>query len=301
MQQLTICELIQLFDVYNLGRGKRPATCHWHVSALKQFADFAGEQLLAGEITELVADRYRADLVKRGLAVESVNTYLRSLKALLRWAYRKHYLESPITVELMLTDPPEVKESFDPDEFQLLLEACEKEATHIGRLRAKAIIMLLYSSGMRASELIQARWNNIREQNGVHVLNIKAAKRGKMRTVPLANSVWAAISAYRKALEAEGFSPVCLFASQRNHNDPLTVSGLRQLCDRLENRSGIHANPHMYRRAFASWWLNEGKGDIETLMKIGGWQDRETVFSHYAALKTETLVQAHSRYSPLTR
>jgi hypothetical protein len=82
------------------------------------------------------------------------------------------------------------------------------------------------------------------------------------------------------------------FVSCRNlsNPEPLTISGLRDIFNRLEKECGIHCNPHKFRRSFATTWLdNSGGEDIEILMIVGGWEDFKTVKEHYAHIKTTLL------------
>jgi integrase len=79
----------------------------------------------------------------------------------------------------------------------------------------------------------------------------------------------------------------------------LSVNGLQQLCIRLEQKSGVHCNPHKFRRFFATWWINQTDANIDVLMEIGGWQSREVLYSHYASYQTAKLVNEHRLCSPL--
>ena len=298
---MTIVELVKLYDDYNFSVGKRPATRRWHVSALRLFVNFAGAGRPLEEITTVLVDNYRLDLMRRSLAVESVNTYLRSLAACLAWSSRRGYLVAAVEVERVQVAPQRPKAVFSSQEFEQLLASTAGEKNTELRRRARAILYLLYDTGLRASEVTQCKIGDITPENGVKILTVAGAKTGRLRSVPLSGLTWQAIEDYRRDLPAGASGPAGpLFLSSRDPDSPLTVSGLRTLCKRLADRAGLHANPHKFRRAFATFWLNQGAGDLETLMQIGGWQDRETVLRHYATISTDTLIRAHSRYSPLS-
>lgn len=300
---MTLNELIRRFDSYNKSVKKSVATCKWHVTALKQFIDFTGGNFPAGEISEQLIDDYRAALVARGISEQSINTYLRSLKALLRWAYRKKLLPALISVEMIRTEPLEPKSVLSLSELNRLLDAANGESTELLRQRARAAVLLLADTGLRASELCRLTWESLAVQtfgdSAVSVLAVKSAKRGKIRQVPLSPLASGALAELRRA--AGGPVDGYIFASARNRLQPLTVSGLRRKLTRLERRCGVRANPHKFRRTFATYWLNQDESEIEKLMQIGGWRDRETIFVHYARYQVATLIEAHKKHSPLSK
>ena len=122
--------------------------------------------------------------------------------------------------------------------------------TKSGR-RDKAILELLYSSGLRASELCNL---NISDCSG-HQVTVKQGKRGKTRTIPITSSAYKAIAQYIQ--EDRGLQPGALFQ---------TIMGKRLrrqlLCKMVSNygkKAGIESiTTHTLRHACATHLLDQG-------------------------------------------
>jgi integrase len=310
---ITVDEAFDHFEEWMISKNYPIATIRGHQNSLKIFRSFFGPETPLAKINEREIDRYRSALVKRKLSPRTVNTYLGHAKNLFAWAVKKKYLVAAPEVEFAeIEKHPRPKPGLLLEEFYALLEACQHESTKLMRLRAEAIVRMLFDTGLRASELCNARWADIEEDEVdgeiAHVLIVQGAKGGGERIANLSPVVWEAINAYRNEMarphgrgrQQRGFSPETIFVSHKGNKGvgkPLTTSGLRRICDRLERYSEIHANPHKFRRGWAIYWLNNEHGDrdIETLMQIGGWKDRETILRHYAHIEKKTLIRAHRR------
>ena len=318
----TLGELISRFEGYNQSMGLAVATRKGYKRALKVFTDWAGLDTALTEIDECLIDEYREYLILRGdLSRQSIRTYLRSLKVLLRFAEKKHHLAECPLVELPGVGSQVPKASLSQTELAELLEATEGEQMELLRKRARAIVVTLYGTGMRVSELCQARYSMIEtlEVDGevAHVLLIESAKRGGERPIILSGSVWSAIKSYRDALlllpnNAKAVEDLdTLFATRSGQ--ALQVEGVQRLISRLVVRCNeqrrslaggneielLAASPHSFRRSFAVEWLNQSEGrELDVLQEVGGWSDIETVKRHYARYKLETLIRASRRNAP---
>jgi len=329
---LSIGGLIERYQSYNESVGKAPATLARYRYSLTHFETFTGSDFLAELLDEAVLDDYRLYLVRRDISLHTVNSYLRDLRACLNWAARRRLIAHPPVIEFVRHDPLAAKTTFLPDEFSSLVKASEGESTLLLRLRARAILYTLFDTGLRASELCRARFTDVRseEVDGLvgRVLLVQGAKRGGPRNLPLHDTTWAAIEEYRAELlkphgrgfKKRGNDPTWLFVSSRSLSEPLSVSGLRRMCERLvgyaatiQTTSGedgnsmrgdkppLHANPHKFRHSFVSGWVNHTGGEeIEPLLKIAGWRDRRMleVYAHY---ETTTIMRSARRNSPLNR
>lgn len=311
LSPVMVSELIQSYHDYNESRNLRPRTLLWYREALRQFETFVGSDTPASNITTRTIDSYRLALKRRGLAVESINNYLRAVQGLVTWAADREYLPRRPKVEFAKKDVMPPKPAITPEDFEKLMEAANQETPLLLQLRARAILSLLFDCGMRASELCAARWADIShiEIDGrpAHLLKIEGAKRGGYRYCIISEYAWQHITAYREELarphgrgyRKKGQEPVTLFVGR--YFGPMTVSSLQRLCYRLAARSNVKLSPHALRRGFATEFLNNSGGEaIDLLMKLGGWKSREMV-EVYAQVRTQTLARAAGKYSPLAK
>jgi integrase/recombinase XerD len=154
-----------------------------------------------------------------------------------------------------------------PEEVAALL-AAPPEATVPG-LRDRAILELLYGSGLRISELAGLDVNDVDlEEGSVRVLG----KGGKERDVPLGTFARSAVSAYltraRPAL-ATSKSRSALFLNHRGGR--LTRQGCSMMLRQHARRAGIRGpvSPHTLRHSFATHLL-EGGADVRVVQELLG-------------------------------
>lgn len=163
-----------------------------------------------------------------------------------------------------------------------LIEACdryEKDA-----VRFKLIVILLYSSGVRVSELLSLKTNMIDYENCV----IRVTGKGnRERMLPIDPSVIDLL----KTLSISGY----LFASKRT-GETLTRQRIFQIIKQLGLDIGVpNLSPHKIRHSFATHMLNHG-ADILTLQKLLGHSDASTteIYTHVLSEKLlETIRKCH--------
>jgi integrase/recombinase XerD len=120
--------------------------------------------------------------------------------------------------------------------------------------RNRAILTLLYASGVRVSELCGLRWRDV-QSNGDSAQITVFGKGGKTRAIRLPASVWQQLTALRG--QDDGTQP--LFRS-RKKGGALTPVGVLRIVRRAARRAGIDVavSPHWLRHAHASHALDRG-------------------------------------------
>ena len=205
MEPKTISEMLRLYEIYNKSKKRAPSTLERLKYSLGlHFKTFMGAETPCTAISQEKLDEYRLYLIEKDLRITSINDYLRDLGTCLSWAKsRGHLVECP-SMEFLEEDEPDDPIVFDEEEYQELLKATELEKTPVLRTRAKAMTMLLYTTGIRASELCGALWSEMEELvvegETSHILRIKGAKKGKKRIVVILPDVWKALKDYREEL-----------------------------------------------------------------------------------------------------
>ena len=252
----------------------------------------AGRSLVEASETDL---RQYALARHAGSAPTSTNRRLTVFKRFFRWAVRERIVDADPTLKLdSARQPLRVPKTLSEAQVEALLGAPDVEAP-LG-LRDRAMLELLYASGLRVSELVSLKT--------VHVSFVECALRvtgkgAKERLVPFGEEALVWIERY--VAEAR---PAIL---GRRTSDALFVTGLggpmtRQMFWKLLKahalKAGIAAplSPHTLRHAFATHLLNHG-ADLRAVQMLLGHADisTTTIYTHVAR---ERLKQLHALHHP---
>jgi integrase/recombinase XerD len=179
-------------------------------------------------------------------------------------------------------------------EVEQLLTA--PDATHPRGLRDRAMLQLLYASGLRVSELVGLALHDIDLDQGVVAAFGKGSKR---RMVPFGEVAAEALRLYlhhaRPAWAARSQSPH-LFLTERG--GPMTRQGFWKLLGRYARAAGVDRpiSPHKLRHSFATHLLERG-ADLRAVQTMLGHADIATtqVYTHVTA---DHLKRVHARHHP---
>jgi integrase/recombinase XerC len=142
--------------------------------------------------------------------------------------------------------------------------------------RDRALLELLYSSGLRVSELCALRWHDLDLDEGqVTVLG----KGSKQRVVPVGSHARAALAAWRTEQAVKPDAPV--FPGRGGK--PITPRAVQLRLRRIAQRQGLfkRVHPHLLRHTFASHVL-ESSGDLRGVQELLGHADLGTtqIYTH---------------------
>jgi integrase/recombinase XerD len=180
-------------------------------------------------------------------------------------------------------------------EIEGLLHAPDVETT-LG-LRDRAMLELMYASGLRVSELVELPLAALNLRQGV--LRV-TGKGGKDRLVPVGELAQERIEAYLAAarpLLAKGRQPAALFLSKRGEG--MTRQMFWTLVKRYALQVGIAAkriSPHVLRHSFATHLLNHG-ADLRALQMLLGHSALSTT-QIYTLVAKEGLKRLHAQHHP---
>ena len=194
---------------------------------------------------------------------------------------------------MLRIDPPNIPDEVQPyysvQDVAAVLKAIGRGGTvHVHRDRA--IILTLYDTGVRASELVGISIGDIdwRERSV-----LVTGKGSKQRIVSIGHQAAAAIDRYLRKRPVQG--PSLWLASG---NKPFTNNGLRMMLERRFTDAGVtFRGAHAFRRAFAMSYLEAG-GALDDLKELGGWEHYAMVSRYARASAAERAVKAHKRFSP---
>jgi site-specific recombinase XerD len=297
-REKTLGELLTLFQSYLVSRKRKPDTLAGYKAHLGQFIKFAGHGTPISKIDTTRIDLYRAYLVERKLSDYTINSYLRAVGLMLGYAHRRGLLVQMPLIEYVEVEARGPKPGVSQDEFNRLLAAAEDEHGEVLQLRARAILLMFWISGIRVSELARATIGQIKAVNvdgqEAYILMVSSAKNRPPRPAVISREVWEAVKAYR---ERAGVIQDALFLS--DEGEVITRRGIQHLIYRLAGRAAVKVSPHAFRRNFAHTWLNKSQGrELDTLKTVGGWASDEIIKTHYAEYEYDTLVRVYRRNAP---
>lgn len=162
--------------------------------------------------------------------------------------------------------------------------------------RNKAILELLYSSGLRASELINLDTTNIDFDN--KVINVYG-KGKKERIVPLSEIAIKYLKKYIYEYRVKFFvkgKPITDALFLNNHGTRITRNALNLILKNLSKEKKIdkEITPHVLRHSFATHLISNG-ADIRTVQEILGHENVSTT-EIYTHLTNETIKKNYDKY-----
>jgi site-specific recombinase XerD len=169
-----------------------------------------------------------------------------------------------------------------PKRVQRLPQVISKEdmvriVANIGNIKHKCIISLIYSAGLRRSELIQLKISDIDSQR--MMIFIRGGKGNKDRYTLLSNSVLRDLRKYHQEYQPKAY----LFEGV--HGGRYSASSIRKILNRAVQKVGINrrVTPHMLRHSFATHLL-EDKVDLRYIQTLLGHKNSKTteIYTHVA-------------------
>lgn len=252
-----------------------------------------GKSLLGAGRSDLLA--YLADRVAERASPRSTARLLSSLRRFYQHALRESWISKDPTLRI---DAPKLgrglPHALTEHEVEALLEAPDIQMPQ--GLRDRAMLEVLYATGLRVSELVGLRCDQVNLRQGlVRVVG----KGGKERLVPFGEEAVGWLDRYLREGRPQllrGSVTDSLFPTRRG--DVMTRQAFWHLIKRWARRAGIerHLSPHTLRHSFATHLLNHG-ADLRVVQMLLGHSDLSTtqIYTHVAR---ERLKALHARHHP---
>lgn len=163
--------------------------------------------------------------------------------------------------------------------------------------RNKAMLELMYSSGLRVSELLNLTITDIDLHNNIVKVNGKGSKE---RIVPIGDYATEALNIYinehRNSLLKKNVLTDILFLN--NHGKKMSRSGFFKIIQRIAEEKGIkkEISPHTLRHSFATHMLEYG-ADLRSIQELLGHENMSTT-SIYTHVQTDLLRDSYDKYHP---
>ena len=293
--------LDQALDRYlahlRVERGLLKATLEAYARDLREYSDWLIRRGIGrlAEVTEPVILQHLADLQRRGLSRASQARHLAAVRGLHRFASAEG---------LSSTDPSEGVEATRgtrPLPHFLTIEEVDRllaqpDCSTAPGARDKAMLEVLYASGLRVSELVTLPLSAIDSLTGV--VRVRG-KGGKERIVPVGEGARDALAAYlggpRQRLLGTRRSND-LFVTPRGGR--MTRQGFWKLLARYARAAGIEQRvyPHTLRHSFATHLLERG-ADLRAVQAMLGHADIATtqIYTHVDRERLKAVISKHPR------
>ncbi len=270
-------------------------------ASLELFAKWAAERQRAaawGEVTPEAIGDFLGWRKKCGAAAATVKLHTVALRIFFRFLVQRQMLGRDPTEFLGV---PKIErylpETLSAAEVARMIQAAGGKTPL--EIRDRAIVELLYASGLRVSELCHARLENLDLDEGfIRVIG----KGNKQRLVPVGSGARRALQRYLEAGRPELVGKKTggeIFLSVRGRR--LTNQRVWQLLGDLARRAGLEkdVHPHMLRHSFATHLL-QGGADLRIIQEMLGHADISTT-QVYTHVDTRVLHRTHRQYHPRAR
>ena len=242
------------FIKYLVSLGKSENTISAYLRDIKDLVEFS--RVIKKDVLELDKGDFRffvPFLQKRNLSPSTINRKISAIKSYFKFLIRRGYIsEDPLKVVQKPKIPQRIPRPVDMD--KILKVVISWDAKDNEEVLAKDIITVLYSTGLRISELLSLKGKDVDLSN--MVITVKG-KGGKYRRVPMVKICAEILGKYIKGPEDRLFN-ISRFKAYRL---------IRKTFEKIAKFSGVH--PHTLRHSFATHLLERG-ADLKTVQELLG-------------------------------
>ena len=271
--------LLKLKDAMEL-KGNAQGTIYTYKLILKQLFEFVDKPV--HEITTQDIKNYLLFQIKNGLDPATINS-----KHSMILIFFKEVLEKP---EIILPIPYLKRKKRLP--VLLTKEEVKEIINHAPNLKSKAILMVIYSSGLRLSEAANLKVSDIDSKR--MQLFVRQGKGGKDRYTVLSQKALECLREYYRAYRPEDW----LFPPRLDKKNHIGKRSIQEYFDRSLAATGItkKVSTHSLRHAFASHML-ESSGDLRAVQELLGHANISTT-QIYTHLDRSYLKQVYQEFHP---
>ena len=289
---------IKEFKSYlRIERSLSDNTIDSYLRDIQKLANFSEEKDLNElQITKAEVKEFIAEINKEGISARSQSRIISGIKAFYKYLILEDYLKVNPTE---LIESPKIgmklPDTLSIEEIDSLISAID--LSHPQGERNRAILEVLYSCGLRVSELTNLKLSNIRFKEGyVKVLG----KGNKERFAPIGSSAIKFLNIYlneiRNHQDIKKGSEDIVFLNRRGNKltRVMIFTIIKQLAEKIGMKKKI--SPHTFRHSFATH-LIEGGADLRAIQEMLG-HESITTTEIYTHLDREYLREAIMQFHP---
>ncbi len=300
--------VVDFLEYCEIEKGHSQMTVQNYDLYLRRFLEFAGD-ITPAKITQDSISKFRLQLNRmkdkqdRTLGKKTQNYHLIALRSFLKYLARRNIKSlAPEKIELASIEERQVS-FLEPGELTKLFEATNTEKNDLIRLRDRAILETLFSTGLRVSELVSLNQKNVNLDQGEFSIT---GKGGKSRVVFLSEAATARLKEYlnkrrdnspalfiRHRAQKKADEDISQEFEEFSHLTPRTI---QRIIQKYTTRAGIgkKVTPHVLRHSFATDLLRSG-ADLRSVQSMLG-HTSVTTTQVYTHVTDKHLKEAHEKY-----
>ena len=290
--------LKEYLTILKLERNLSENSLASYASDIKKFFSYLEEVKISdlSEVTvETISDYFQKQR-QVGLRSASTGRYNSSMKGFFTYLFKNEYIkENPTSFLPSVKIQRDLPVVLSFSEVESILEV--PDVKEVLGLRDRAMLELMYSSGLRVSELLKLKLSDLFFSDEV----IRVFGKGsKQRIVPVGSSAVEWINKYlltsRPYLVKKAVSENIIFLNKRGKG--LSRMGLWKILSKYVREAGItkEVHPHTFRHSFATHLL-EGGADLRAVQEMLGHADISTT-QIYTHIDREYVKQMHKDFHP---
>ncbi len=284
------------FKTYLLGeRGLSKNTILSYVNDITEFLSFLEQQLHIKDIKQVnraIIRAFIAELKNLNYKNSSISRKISALKTFFKLLARKSIVSvNPLMYISQIKKEKHLPNFLTKEEIINLLESIEPK--DFISLRDRAILELLYSSGLRISEVSELNENDLDLYEGLVVV---LGKGNKQRVVPIGDIALHYLIEYLKQKHKIGFNNKALFVNR--YGGKISVRGIRKIVSKWVKKACIvkKVSPHSFRHTFATHLLESGC-DLRSIQEMLGHKNLSTT-NIYTHVTVDRLKKVYEKTHP---
>lgn len=289
---LTFEHIDQLLEAMVVEHGASENTIAAYRQDLDQLMAFADRK----PFDDALIKGFMGDLTHRGLSPRTQARKLSAIKQLCRLLVRRNMLANDPSQNVEMPKlPKSLPKALSVDEVRQMIAFTCAEPNDPEFIRARAVVEVLYATGLRVSELIGLKMADVEQGEGL-TLRVKG-KGSKIRLVPLGQRAADTLASYIKKSRDHfitGANGQWLFPSRRT-GENVTRQRIFQIVRWAATPIGGNVSPHQLRHSFATHLL-ENKADLRSVQLMLGHADLATTQIYTKVLSDKSraaLVEHH--------
>ena len=263
---------------------------------LKKLKEYLGQQGIMDvkEVSETSLNSYVLFLEKEGKAASTVSRYIASFKGFFEYCLKQGVIANDPAERLK---PPKVEKKFPQiltiNETQKLMDGPDVQSSK--GIRDKAMLELLYATGIRVSELISLKMTDM----NLSMEYVICHEKSKDRIIPFGSAAKKALEVYLEKTREEMLEDLeseYLFVNCSGK--PMSRQGFWKLIKHYADKAGIEKEitPHTFRHSFAAHLLENG-ADVQSVQKMMGHADVSTT-QMYVEMQAGNVRNVYKKFHP---